>query len=363
MAMEDFRVDVIVGKGPGATAIPLEIPPFTVVGATTRAGLLPEPAARPVRLHRPARLLRRPTSCTASSTARPACSTRGHRPTAAARSPRDRAARRASPTGCSAGCATSPRCAPTAPSTSTTAAAGAGAVRGRRPRARPPRPRRAVRRCAGASAAARSASRRSPSPSARSARRSRSSPSRSSCGWASWPARRAAAWPPRRPGATSACTAARTSGQLPFDESGRRRAEALHFRWVGWLDYAGGPRADPSSLGAISNAFGSTHRVQLGPVPAPDPHRLRLLVAGPASGTQPAEGVHGDAERPDVRLAGHARQRHLRRAGRGRATTRSSIRVAPDVVLTVARQAVAKVIVPQDAAAGDEPTDPPRTAD
>ncbi|MGH3457920.1 Holliday junction branch migration DNA helicase RuvB [Aeromicrobium sp.] len=43
MAMEDFRVDVIVGKGPGATAIPLEIPPFMVVGATTRAGLLPSP--------------------------------------------------------------------------------------------------------------------------------------------------------------------------------------------------------------------------------------------------------------------------------------------------------------------------------
>ena len=43
MAMEDFRVDVVVGKGPGATAIPLEIPPFTVVGATTRAGLLPSP--------------------------------------------------------------------------------------------------------------------------------------------------------------------------------------------------------------------------------------------------------------------------------------------------------------------------------
>jgi len=43
MAMEDFRVDVIVGKGPGATAIPLEIPLFTLVGATTRAGLLPGP--------------------------------------------------------------------------------------------------------------------------------------------------------------------------------------------------------------------------------------------------------------------------------------------------------------------------------
>jgi holliday junction DNA helicase RuvB len=43
LAMEDYRVDVIVGKGPGATAIPLEIPPFTLVGATTRAGLLPGP--------------------------------------------------------------------------------------------------------------------------------------------------------------------------------------------------------------------------------------------------------------------------------------------------------------------------------
>jgi len=43
LAMEDFRVDVVVGKGPGATAIPLSLPPFTVVGATTRAGLLPAP--------------------------------------------------------------------------------------------------------------------------------------------------------------------------------------------------------------------------------------------------------------------------------------------------------------------------------
>ena len=42
-AMEDFRVDVIVGKGPGATAIPLHLPPFTLVGATTRTGLLPGP--------------------------------------------------------------------------------------------------------------------------------------------------------------------------------------------------------------------------------------------------------------------------------------------------------------------------------
>jgi Holliday junction DNA helicase RuvB len=43
VAMEDFRVDVVVGKGPGATAIPLDVAPFTLVGATTRAGLLPSP--------------------------------------------------------------------------------------------------------------------------------------------------------------------------------------------------------------------------------------------------------------------------------------------------------------------------------
>ena len=43
LAMEDFRVDVVVGKGPGATAIPLDLPKFTLVGATTRAGLLPPP--------------------------------------------------------------------------------------------------------------------------------------------------------------------------------------------------------------------------------------------------------------------------------------------------------------------------------
>ncbi len=43
LAMEDFRVDIVVGKGAGATAIPLDLPSFTLVGATTRAGLLPGP--------------------------------------------------------------------------------------------------------------------------------------------------------------------------------------------------------------------------------------------------------------------------------------------------------------------------------
>ncbi len=43
LAMEDFRVDIMVGKGVGATSIPLELPPFTLVGATTRTGLLANP--------------------------------------------------------------------------------------------------------------------------------------------------------------------------------------------------------------------------------------------------------------------------------------------------------------------------------
>jgi Holliday junction DNA helicase RuvB len=43
LAMEDFRIDIMVGKGAGATSIPLDLAPFTLVGATTRSGLLPSP--------------------------------------------------------------------------------------------------------------------------------------------------------------------------------------------------------------------------------------------------------------------------------------------------------------------------------
>ena len=121
-AMEDFRVDVVVGKGPGATAIPLDVEPFTLVGATTRSGLLTGPmrdrfgfvghldfydaAELDVLLHRSARIL-------------------GVRDTTRAprRSPAGPAARPASPTGCCAGSATTPRCAPTAWSTLDTARA------------------------------------------------------------------------------------------------------------------------------------------------------------------------------------------------------------------------------------------------
>lgn len=43
LAMEDFRIDIMVGKGAGATSIPLDLAPFTLVAATTRSGLLPNP--------------------------------------------------------------------------------------------------------------------------------------------------------------------------------------------------------------------------------------------------------------------------------------------------------------------------------
>ncbi len=42
-ALEDFALDIIVGKGPGARSIRLDLPPFTLIGATTRAGLLSSP--------------------------------------------------------------------------------------------------------------------------------------------------------------------------------------------------------------------------------------------------------------------------------------------------------------------------------
>jgi Holliday junction DNA helicase RuvB len=42
-AMEDFQLDIVIGQGPSARSIKLDLPPFTLVGATTRAGLLTSP--------------------------------------------------------------------------------------------------------------------------------------------------------------------------------------------------------------------------------------------------------------------------------------------------------------------------------
>lgn len=42
-AMEDFALDIVIGKGPGARSMRLKLPPFTLIGATTRAGMLTGP--------------------------------------------------------------------------------------------------------------------------------------------------------------------------------------------------------------------------------------------------------------------------------------------------------------------------------
>ena len=89
LAMEDFRVDVIVGKGPGATAIPLELAAVHRGRRHHPGRAAARPAARPVRLHRPPRLLRdrRPR---ARSSSRSAAAARRRRSTTTAspRSPR-----------------------------------------------------------------------------------------------------------------------------------------------------------------------------------------------------------------------------------------------------------------------------------
>jgi len=42
-AMEDYTLDIVIGKGPGARSVRLELPPFTIIGATTRVGLISSP--------------------------------------------------------------------------------------------------------------------------------------------------------------------------------------------------------------------------------------------------------------------------------------------------------------------------------
>ena len=116
-AMEDRALDLMIGEGPSARSVRIDLPRFTLIGATTRQGLLTTPLRDrfgiPVRLNfytveeleqvvrRAARLLERRTD----------------RRRRAMRSPAARAGRRASPAGCSAGCAISPM--PPAPTRST----------------------------------------------------------------------------------------------------------------------------------------------------------------------------------------------------------------------------------------------------
>jgi len=46
-ALEDYQIDIMIGEGPAARSIKLDLQPFTLIGATTRAGMLTNPLQRP----------------------------------------------------------------------------------------------------------------------------------------------------------------------------------------------------------------------------------------------------------------------------------------------------------------------------
>ena len=104
-ALEDYQIDIMIGEGPAARSIKLDLQPFTLVGATTRAGMLTNPLRD--RFGIVARLeFYIPTSWPRSSNAAPVCSARRSTKTAALKSRAVHAARHVSPTACCAACAT-----------------------------------------------------------------------------------------------------------------------------------------------------------------------------------------------------------------------------------------------------------------
>ena len=117
-AMEDFALDLIIGKGPSARNVRLPLKPFTVVAATTRVGALTAPLRdRFGAIYRLDFTMRRHFSrfCGAP---RASCGSRWI-PKAPLKLPAAPEERPVSPTGCSAACVTMPRCAPMASSPAT----------------------------------------------------------------------------------------------------------------------------------------------------------------------------------------------------------------------------------------------------
>ena len=236
-AMEDRQLPITVGQGAGARVVTLDLPPFTLVGATTRAGRLTTPLRDRFGIQH--RLEPYGTAeLGAIVRAQRADPRRRSSPrTARRRSPAARVARRGWPTACSSASATSPRCVRTASITAAVADDALGLLEvdhlglERLDREHPRRDLREVRR------RTRSACRRSRSPSARRPTRSRTSTSPTCCSAACSSARRAAVWRPSAPTATSASrrrrtrrcsggpTARRRPG-APAQHAGRARAAA-----------------------------------------------------------------------------------------------------------------------------------------
>ena len=107
-AMEDRALDLMIGEGPSARSVRIDLPRFTLIGATTRQGLLTTPLRDrfgiPVRLN----FYTRRGAGAGRPPRRPPAQRADSPTTARMRSPAARAARRASPAACSAGCAISP---------------------------------------------------------------------------------------------------------------------------------------------------------------------------------------------------------------------------------------------------------------
>ena len=216
-AMEDFQLDIVLGKGPAARSIRLDLPRFTLVGATTRTGLITGPLRD--RFGLVARLDYYDAGRARAIVVRAAgilgvdidAGGAGEIARRARGTPRiaNRLLRRvrdfAEVRGDGAiDAGHRPR--------------RAGAVRCRRPRPRQGRPRHPRRPSASASAAARSACRRSPSASASRPRPSRTSTSRSSSSRACSCARREVGWPRPRPGPTSAWSRRRARPMAAADQ-------------------------------------------------------------------------------------------------------------------------------------------------
>ena len=107
-AMEDFQIDIMIGEGPAARSIKLDLPPFTLIGATTRAGLLTAPLrdrfgiVQRLEFYTPeelTKIVRRSAQILGID-----CEAQAQR-----KSRTVRAAPRASPTACCGACATSRR--------------------------------------------------------------------------------------------------------------------------------------------------------------------------------------------------------------------------------------------------------------
>ncbi len=108
-ALEDYQIDIMIGEGPAARSIKLDLPPFTLVGATTRAGMLTNPLRDRFGIVARLEFYNEPELATIVRRSAELLAGRASKMKARPRSRAARAARRASRIACCAACATTPR--------------------------------------------------------------------------------------------------------------------------------------------------------------------------------------------------------------------------------------------------------------